>query len=117
MPVTPDALAHAEDLADFVAASPSSYHAAAETARRLEEAGFTRLQEEDAWPAQPGGRYLVVRDGATIAWVVPEGATATTPVQVFGAHTDSPASSSSHSRPPEPAAGCRPPSRCTAVRC
>ncbi|NKF33534.1 M18 family aminopeptidase, partial [Pseudomonas sp. BGM005] len=48
MPVTPDALAHAEDLADFVAASPSSYHAAAEVARRLEDAGFERLAEEDA---------------------------------------------------------------------
>lgn len=90
MPVTPVALAHAEDLADFVAASPSSYHAAAEVARRLEEAGFTRLQEEDAWPTQPGSRHVVVRDGAAIAWVVPADAVATTPVQIFGAHTDSP---------------------------
>ncbi len=90
MPVTPVALAHAEDLADFVAASPSSYHAAAEVARRLEDAGFTRLDEHDAWPSATGGRYVVVRDGAAIAWVVPADATATTPVQVFGAHTDSP---------------------------
>lgn len=90
MPVTPVALAHAEDLADFVAASPSSYHAAAEVARRLEDAGFTRLNEEDSWPAQPGGRFVVVRDGAAIAWVVPTDAAPTTPVHVFGAHTDSP---------------------------
>lgn len=90
MPVTPVALSHAEDLADFVAASPSSYHAAAEVARRLEAAGFTRLQEEDAWPTLAGGRYVVVRDGAAIAWTVPADATATTPVQIFGAHTDSP---------------------------
>jgi aspartyl aminopeptidase len=90
MPVTPVALAHAEDLADFVAASPSSYHAAAEVARRLEDAGFTPLREEEAWPVQAGGRYVVVRDGATIAWVVPTDAAATTPVQIFGAHTDSP---------------------------
>lgn len=90
MPVTPTALAHAEDLADFVAASPSSYHAAAEVARRLEETGFTRLQEEDGWPAPNGGRYVVVRDGAAIAWVVPTDAAAITPVQIFGAHTDSP---------------------------
>lgn len=90
MPVTPAALAHAEDLADFVAASPSSYHAAEEVARRLAAAGFTRLREEDAWPTPAGGRYVVVRDGAAIAWVVPAGAAATTPVQIFGAHTDSP---------------------------
>jgi len=87
---TPDALAHAEDLAAFIAASPSSYHAAAEVARRLEAAGFTRLDETDAWPAQSGGRFVVVRDGAAIAWVVPESAAATTGVHVFGAHTDSP---------------------------
>lgn len=90
MPVTPAALAHAEDLADFVAASPSSYHAAEEVARRLETAGFTRLREEEAWTVAAGGRYVVVRDGAAIAWTVPADATATTPVQIFGAHTDSP---------------------------
>jgi aspartyl aminopeptidase len=90
MPVTPVALSHAEDLADFIAASPSSYHAAAELARRLEAVGFTRLNEEDAWPSQAGGRYVVVRDGAAIAWVVPTDAGAITPAQIFGAHTDSP---------------------------
>ncbi|WP_120493669.1 M18 family aminopeptidase [Microbacterium phyllosphaerae] len=90
MPVTPDALAHAEDLADFVAASPSSYHAAAEVARRLENAGFAPLAEEDAWDVTPGGRYLVVRDGAAIAWTIPADATAVTPAHVLGAHTDSP---------------------------
>lgn len=90
MPVSPAALAHAEDLADFVAASPSSYHAAAEVARRLEAAGFTRLHEEDSWPALAEGRYVVVRDGAAIAWTVPTDAVATTPAQIFGAHTDSP---------------------------
>lgn len=90
MVVTEAARAHAEDLADFVAAAPSSYHAAAEVARRLEAAGFTRLREEDAWPQQAGGRFVVVRDGAVIAWIVPTDATATTPAQIFGAHTDSP---------------------------
>lgn len=90
MPVSTAALAHSSDLADFVAASPSSYHAAEEVARRLQEAGFTRLEETDAWPTQPGGRFVVVRDGAAIGWVVPADATATTPVHVLGAHTDSP---------------------------
>ncbi|MCK3768615.1 M18 family aminopeptidase [Microbacterium aerolatum] len=90
MVVTAAALSHVEDLADFVAASPSSYHAAAEVARRLEDAGFVRLEEDDEWPAQPGGRFVVVRDGAVIAWVVPKDAAPTTPAQIFGAHTDSP---------------------------
>jgi aspartyl aminopeptidase len=90
MPVSAPSLAHARDLADFVAASPSSYHAAAEVARRLEEAGFTRLDEEAEWPQQRGGRFVVVRDGAVIAWTVPEDAAPTTPAHILGAHTDSP---------------------------
>lgn len=91
MPARADVLAHAEDLADFIAASPSSFHAAAEVARRLTEAGFTALDETAAWPAQPGARHVVVRDGAVIAWVVPAAASADTPFRIFGAHSDSPA--------------------------
>jgi aspartyl aminopeptidase len=89
-PADTTALAHAEDLADFIAASPSSYHAAAEVARRLGEAGFRELREDAVWPAPAGGRFLVVRDGAVIAWVVPSDAAPCTAVRVFGAHSDSP---------------------------
>jgi aspartyl aminopeptidase len=77
------------DFARFLSAAPSSYHAAEEVARRLEEAGFERLDERDEWPAG-AGRRVIVRDGSVIAWVQPEGATATTPFRVLGAHTDSP---------------------------
>ncbi|WP_309102828.1 M18 family aminopeptidase [Microbacterium sp.] len=90
MPANQAALDHAADLADFISASPSSYHAAEEVARRAEKVGFTRLREQDAWPTQAGGRYVVVRDGAAIAWVVPPDAAAKTPVHIFGAHNDSP---------------------------
>lgn len=84
-----DATAYLDDFAAFVQASPSSYHAAAEVARRLEAAGFERLDEADAWPSGPG-RRVVVRDGAVIAWVEPAGAVPTAPVRILGAHTDSP---------------------------
>lgn len=77
------------DLAGFISASPSSYHAAAEAARRLDEAGFARLDEAEAWTA-PAPRGYVVRDGAIIAWVAPETAGPTTPFRILGAHTDSP---------------------------
>ena len=89
-PVPEAARAHAEDLGAFVTASPSSYHAAAEIARRTQAAGFTRLDEADAWDLAPGGRYVVVRDGAAIAVVVPPSAGATTPFTILGTHTDSP---------------------------
>jgi aspartyl aminopeptidase len=80
---------HLSDFASFIRASPSSYHAAAEAARRLAEAGFEALDETAAWPTAAGRRF-VVRDGAVIAWVQPAGATATTPFRIVGAHTDSP---------------------------
>lgn len=88
--VPEEARRHTEDLGAFVAASPSSYHAAAEAARRAEAAGFTRLAEDAAWDVTPGGRYVVVRDGSVIAFTVPDAAGPTTPVTVVGAHTDSP---------------------------
>jgi aspartyl aminopeptidase len=81
--------AHLQSLTDFVQASPSSFHAAAEAARRLEGAGFVALDEAAAWPTDAGKRFIV-RDGAIVAWIQPEGATALTPFRVVGAHTDSP---------------------------
>lgn len=88
--VPADARAHIEDLAAFVMASPSSYHAAAEIARRAEEAGYERLAETDAWAIEPGGRYVVVRDGSAVAFALPEASATTTPFTIVGTHTDSP---------------------------
>ncbi|MDZ5077354.1 M18 family aminopeptidase [Nesterenkonia sp. HG001] len=86
-PLTGDELI--EDLASYVSASPSSYHAASVAAQRLVEAGFTQLGEHQDWPVTPG-RHVVVRDGAVLAWIIPQGATAATPLRILGAHTDSP---------------------------
>jgi aspartyl aminopeptidase len=80
---------HLSAFADFILDSPSSYHAAAAVAARLDAEGFERLDERDDWPAGPG-RRVVVRDGAVIAWVQPDAATPTTPYRIVGAHTDSP---------------------------
>ncbi|SBN62554.1 aspartyl aminopeptidase [Curtobacterium sp. 9128] len=85
--MTVDAIA--SEFAQFVTASPTAFHAAAATRDRLVAAGFTELSELDAWPTEPGA-YVVVRDGAVIAWRTPTGANATTPFRILGAHTDSP---------------------------
>ena len=88
-----DVVSYADDLAGFIAAAPSSYHAAAEVARRLDDAGFTRLDETAEWePAGRGSttRRYVVRDGAVVAWVQPAAAGPTTPYRIVGAHSDSP---------------------------
>ena len=80
---------HTDDLMSFLAASPSPYHAVANTAERLEKAGFRQVAETDAWDGTSGGKY-VLRGGAIVAWYVPEGAEAHTPFRIAGAHTDSP---------------------------
>ncbi|WP_227995860.1 M18 family aminopeptidase [Glycomyces albidus] len=79
---------HTDDLAAFIQASPTPYHACAEAAKRLEAAGFRRLAETDDWPAgEPGGHYTV-RDGSIIAWRVDDPSIGA--FRIFGAHTDTP---------------------------
>jgi aspartyl aminopeptidase len=87
-----DVSSHIDDLAAFVAASPSSYHAAAEAARRLGDAGYVPLDETADWheAVRPGARLTVVREGSVIALALPAGAGARTPFRILGAHTDSP---------------------------
>src|SRR3954466_1122835 len=79
----------ARDLIDFIDASPSPFHACATAAARLDAAGFTRLDETDAWTG-PTTRAYVVRDGSLVAWATPSSALPTTPFRIIGAHTDSP---------------------------
>ncbi|MFT3889067.1 MAG: M18 family aminopeptidase [Arachnia sp.] len=83
------ASAMAADLADFVVASPTSYHAAAETAARLERAGFRRVDATRPFDGVAGRRF-VVRDGAVVAWVAPEALADDAGFRIVGTHTDSP---------------------------
>lgn len=76
-------------LLDYVDASPSPYHAAAEAAARLAAAGFTELDAAGAWPAG-AGRWYVVEGGELVAWVVPDGVPVDAGFTLVGAHTDSP---------------------------
>ena len=87
-----DAPTHIDDLAAFVAASPSSYHTVAEVSRRLGAAGYTLLDERADWrdAVRPGARLAVVRDGAVVALALPGSVDAVTPYRIVGAHTDSP---------------------------
>ncbi|MFC4904757.1 M18 family aminopeptidase [Kocuria sp. CNJ-770] len=88
---TADPLSTAEDLGRYVLDSPSSFHAAHAAAARLEEAGFTRLDETVDW-SRTGvrGRRYVLRDGALIAWATPADVTPAAGFRILGAHTDSP---------------------------
>jgi len=76
---------------NYIAASPSQFHAAAESVRRLEEAGFAGLSEEDAWDLEPGRSYFTVRnDSSVAAWIQGNKPPAGAGFRMIGAHTDSP---------------------------
>ncbi len=78
-----------EHITQYLAASPTPFHAVKQACERLEAAGFVRLDESEAWDLDPAGRYFVTRNDSTlIAFCQPgqmtEGA------RMMGAHTDSP---------------------------
>lgn len=81
----------AHDLLRFVQAGPSPYHAVAEMARRLEDAGFTRLDERANWSLRADDRRYVIRDGGSlIAMRVGRQPPTDAGVRLIGTHTDSP---------------------------
>lgn len=81
--------AHLDDLARFVIDSPTSYHAAASLAGRLNAAGFKAQSETSPFPTR-GGRYFVKRHGAVVAWVQPDAIEPADGFRIVGTHTDSP---------------------------
>lgn len=82
-------MSYTADFLNFIAASPSSYHAADEVSRQLCEAGFEVQDEATQWSAAPGG-HVMVRGGAVAAWYVSEAADKNSAFRIVGSHTDSP---------------------------
>jgi aspartyl aminopeptidase len=81
----------AQDLLDYIDASPSPWHAVAETARRLQAQGYRPLDEREAWTLGTGDRFYVVRGGTSIAaFEVGELPPEQAGFRLLGAHTDSP---------------------------
>lgn len=78
------------DLLAFLGASPTPFHAVNEGRRRLEAAGFRRLDEADRWDRLSAGAYYVTSSGANlIAFALPAPEHRTR-FCIVGAHTDSP---------------------------
>lgn len=83
--------AQAQDLLNFIDASPSPWHAVQTLSQRLLAAGFSALDEAERWRLAPGGRYFVVRGGASlIAFVPGSRPLPEVGLRLVGAHTDSP---------------------------
>ncbi len=78
-------------LLDFIADSPTPFHAVASMSRRLESGGYQALDESQGWDLKAGGRYYVTRnESSLIAFRVGAGNPAETGIAMAGAHTDSP---------------------------
>jgi len=91
MPLLAQARTPAHELIDFIDASPSPWHVVASAEERLLARGYTRLEEDQRWQLQAGGRYYVVRGGASIiAFIVGSQPLAESGLRIVGAHTDSP---------------------------
>lgn len=77
-------------LFDFIAASPTPWHAVSAVGALLKAAGYKPLQENDCWSLVPGDRYYTVRAGSSlIAWRMPKIPGAGW--RMAAAHSDSPA--------------------------
>jgi aspartyl aminopeptidase len=82
----------ADDYMAWLGASPTPFHAVAQTVARLKAAGFVERSLAQGLATQPGERlYLVHPDGKSlIALVIGERSPVHTGYAIVGAHTDSP---------------------------
>ena len=88
---TPDTDTFNHGLLEFLAASPTPFHATANLARRLSGLGFAELHEDQPWQLAPGARHFVRRNGSSlIAFIVGRAAAEEQGLRLVGAHTDSP---------------------------
>lgn len=82
------------DFIKFIKQSMTAFQTVAELTQRLEEAGFERIREEDAWNIAGGDKKYVVRnDSSLIAFSVPESLQETGDscgFRLICAHSDSP---------------------------
>ncbi|MCK9468998.1 MAG: M18 family aminopeptidase [Porticoccaceae bacterium] len=78
-------------LLDFLAASPTPFHAVANLAAMLDKAGFRQLDEGADWSLEKGQGYYCTRNGSSIiAFVKGRHELLGTGIRMVGAHTDSP---------------------------
>ncbi|MBQ3393640.1 MAG: M18 family aminopeptidase [Oscillospiraceae bacterium] len=55
-----------ERLFEFIEKSPTPFHAVANARAKLEEKGYSKLNEAEKWELKKGGRYYVTRNGSSI---------------------------------------------------
>ncbi len=84
----------AEELLEFIEQGPSAFHVVENMKAELQDAGYRELKEDVPWSLEPGGKYYVIRNGASlIAWQMPdrEDVDGYRGYHIAAAHSDSPA--------------------------
>ena len=76
-------------LFDYIASSPTAYHATSHTAEILKNAGYKELFEGDEWKIKSGRGYFVRRNGSSLIAFRTPSADATG-FMITAAHSDSP---------------------------
>ncbi len=77
-------------LLEFLKNSPTPFHAVEQMVQQLEQAGFKRLREADAWQLDAAGKYFVTRNDSSIIAFTLAGNPVDSGFRMAGAHTDSP---------------------------
>ena len=91
MTISDQTRTQAQDLLNFIDASPSPWHAVQSVVQRLLTQGYSELKESERWSLSAGGRYYVIRGGGSIiAFRLGEQSLPETGLHMIGAHTDSP---------------------------
>ena len=93
-PPTPTQLKHANNLLEYIAASPDPYHCTATSVKILVNHGFQPLDESRPFDLKPNGRYYYTREkilgSSLVAFIVPPSCKVSSGLKILGAHTDSP---------------------------
>ena len=82
---------YAQDCIEFINKSLTCFHAAREIARRLEDAGYVFLKEQEAWNVVKGGKYYTMRNQSSIIAFNVGSDVKKTVFQMSASHSDSPA--------------------------
>lgn len=91
MKITPQTRALAQDLLNFIDASPSPWHVVETAKQQLLAQGFSSLSEADPWQLKAGAKYFVTRnDASIIAFILGSEDLVESGFRIVGAHTDSP---------------------------
>ncbi|CAK0747514.1 putative M18 family aminopeptidase 2 [Gammaproteobacteria bacterium] len=82
---------YAQNLLNFIDASPSPWHTVSTMEQELQIKGFLSLEESQDWSLVSGGKYYVVRGGSSlIVFILGDVPLPDAGFRIVGAHTDSP---------------------------